>query len=176
MDEPLDREALVPKSCLQRRGGRLKTLFEHSAPSHVLPLLGDHLRARAEMEATGRCTVTPVTPVLGATRDPPRRGAQQGCPSSGGGKAEMLTAASHARRQQLDQGSRGGHRVAGHRVAGRFQPPGGALQDLPRACTKMSFSKISARAGVHACRCAHTHAHAHTRVCVCLTQLIRGRR
>lgn len=46
-------------------------------------------------------------------------------------------------------------RLRGHRVAGRFQPPGGALQDLPRACTKMSFSKISARAGVHACTCAH---------------------
>lgn len=173
MDEPLDREALVPKSCLQRRGGRLKTLFEHSAPSHVLPLLGDHLRAMAEMEATGRCTVTPVTPVLGATRDPPRRGVQQGCPSSRGRKGRDA----HSSLPRSAPAAGPGQprwRLRGHRVAGRFQPPGGALQDLPRACTKMSFSKISARAGVHACRCAHTHAHAHTCVCVCLTQLIRG--
>lgn len=173
MDEPLDREALVPKSCLQRRGGRLKTLFEHSAPSHVLPLLGDHLRAMAEMEATGRCIVTPVTPVLGATRDPPWRGGAAGMPIFWGRKGRDA----HSSLPRSAPAAGPGQprwRLRGHRAAGRFQPPGGALQDLPRACTKMSFSKISARAGVHACRCAHTHAHAHTRVCVCLTQLIRG--
>lgn len=166
MDEPLDREALVPKSCLQRRGGRLKTLFEHSAPSHVLPLLGDHLRAMAEMEATGRCTVTPVTPVLGATRDPPRRGAQQGYPSSGGGKAEMLTAASHARRQQLDQGSRGGG-SAGTESQGGFSLQAGlskTSREHARKCplVKSPHAQVCTHAG------AHTRMHMRTRACACV--------
>lgn len=164
MDEPLDREALVPKSCLQRRGGRLKTLFDRSAPSHVLPLLGDHLRARAEMEATGRCTVTPVTPVLGATRDPPRRGARQGCPSSGGGKAEMLTAASHARRQQLDQGSRGGG-SAGTEPQGGFSLQAGLSKTSREHARKCPLVKSPhAQACTHAG--AHTRMHMRTRACV----------
>lgn len=162
----MDREALVPKSCLQRRGGRLKILFDRSAPLHVLPLLGDHLRARAEMEATGRCTVTPVTPVLGATRDPPRRGAQQGCPSSGGGKAEMLTAASHARRQQLDQGSRGGG-SAGTESQGGFSLQAGlskTSREHARKCplVKSPHAQVCTHAG------AHTRMHMRTRACACV--------